>query len=64
MNEELHENVANGGYVIDTQAVAAAMLTRERIRTAALGVLVAPEPVDRRTGGVLEEDPAAIGDAA
>ena len=64
MNEELHQNVTNGGYVIDTKAVAAAMLTHERIRNAALGVLVAPEPLDLGTAGVPEQDPSAFGDAA
>ena len=64
MEEGLRETVEGGGYAIDPQAVAAAMLARDTIRAAALGMLVAPQPVHRRTISVLEDEPAALGDAA
>ena len=58
------DNVVPGGYVVDVDAVAAAMLTHERIRRVASGVLVPAEPVDLATICVPEDQPAAIGDAA
>lgn len=60
----LRETVEGGGYTIDPQAVAAAMLARDTIRAAALGMLVAPQAVDWDAIGVLEDEPAALGDAA
>jgi hypothetical protein len=64
MDQGLRETVKHGGYVIDTQAVAAAMLSRERIRSAALGVLVAPQSLDLRAVCLPDDDSAAVGDAA
>lgn len=60
----LRETVEGGGYTIDPQAVAAAMLARDTIRAAALGMLVAPQAVDWDAIGVHEDEPAALGDAA
>lgn len=64
MDKGKRQTVTSGGYVIDTHAVAAAMLTRERIRAAALAVFEAPEPVDVSTVRAPEDDAAAFGDAA
>ena len=64
MNEELRENVTTGGYEIDSHAVAAAMLTRQRIRLVALGVLVAPQVVDSGPVSVLQDESGALGDVA
>ena len=64
MNEELRENVTTGGYVIDAHAVAAAMLARDRVRSVLLGVLVAPQVVDRGTPSVSQDESAAVGDVA
>lgn len=64
MDEGKRQTVASGGYVIDTHAVAAAMLARERIRAVALAVFEAPEPVDVSAVRAPEDDAAAFGDAA
>ena len=64
MDRALSESVSSGGYVIDVEAVASAMLTRERIRRVASRVLVSAEALDVAAICILEEDPAAIGDAA
>ena len=64
MSRKLNETVASGGYVVDVDAVAAAMLTHERIRRVASGVLVPAEPCDLASICVPEDQPAAIGDAA
>lgn len=64
MNEELRENVTTGGYVIDSHAVAAAMLTRERVRSVLLGVLVTPKVVDRAPFSIPQDESAAFGDVA
>lgn len=64
MSNALTETVASGGYVVDTDAVAAAMLSRERIRLVASGVLVPAEPLDLASSCIAEDDAAAFGDAA
>jgi hypothetical protein len=64
MSRALTETVASGGYVVDTDAVAAAMLTRERIRQVASGVLVPAEPMDLTAICPPEDDSLAFGDAA
>ena len=64
MSKPITETVASGGYVVDTAAVAAAMLTRERIRRAASGVLVAAEPLDIAPICIPEDEATSFGDAA
>ena len=64
MEHGLRETVEGGGYAIDPRAVAEAMLARDAIRAVALGMLVAPKAVDRGAVGVLEDQTAALGDAA
>ncbi len=64
MSKPLTETVASGGYEVDTAAVAAAMLTRARIRRVASGVLVPPEPLELASIHIPEDDAAAFGDAA
>jgi len=64
MSKPTTETVASGGYQVDVEAVAAAMLTHERIRRVASGVLVPAEPGDLASIRVPEDQPAAIGDAA
>ena len=63
MSRALTEAVASGGYVVDTEAVAAAMLSHVRIRQVASGVLEATEPVDLAIC-LPEDDSLAFGDAA
>ena len=64
MEQGLRETVEEGGYTIDPQAVAAAMLARDTIRAATLGMLVAPQAVHRRAIRVPEDEASALGDAA
>ena len=64
MSRALTEAVASGGYVVDTEAVAVAMLSHVRIRQVASGVLVPAEPADRAAVCLPEDDSAAFGDAA
>jgi hypothetical protein len=58
------DTVATGGYVVDVDAVATAMLTHERIRRVASGVLVPAEPSELASICIPDDKPAAIGDAA
>jgi hypothetical protein len=64
MSKALTETVASGGYVVDTAAVAAAMLTRDPIRRAASGVFESAQPVDLASLCIPEDDAAAFGDVA
>ena len=64
MSNGLTETVASGGYVVDAEAVATAMLSRERIRRVASGMLVPAEPSDLASISIPEDDAAALGDAA
>ena len=64
MSKALIEMVASGGYVVDTAAVAAAMLTRDRIRRAASGVFEPLEPLDLSSIFIPEDDAATFGGAA
>jgi predicted kinase len=64
MERALNESVSSGGYVVDIDAVASAMLTRECIRRVASAVLVPAEALDLAASRVSEDDSAAIGDAA
>jgi len=64
MKKRSTDTIAPSGYVVDVDAVAAAMLTHERIRRVASGVLVPAEPADLATICIPEDQPAAIGDAA
>ena len=64
MSEPITDTVVSGGYEVDIDAVAAAMLTHERIRRVASGVLVPAEPADLATICIPDDQPAAIGDAA
>ena len=65
VNEELRDNVAVGGYVVDVHAVAEAMIKRERQRLALdLGVLVAPQVPERGPVLAPQDEASAFGDAA
>jgi len=64
MDRALNESVPYGGYVIDVEAVASAMLAREPIRRVVSGMLISAEALDGAAICILEKDPAAIGDAA
>ena len=64
MSKAIPETVASGGYVVDIDAVAAAMLSHERIRRVASGVLVPAEPLDLASICIPEDEPTAFGDAA
>ncbi len=64
MDRPLSESVSSGGYDVDVDAVASAMLTREPIRRVASGVLVPAEPLDLAASCVPEDGPATVGDAA
>jgi hypothetical protein len=53
--------IARGEYVVDTQAVAAAMLNRRALDSL---VLVPPQPLDRPSVRVEQDEPAPGADVA
>lgn len=64
MVQELQERIAHGSYVVDADAVAAAMLARRRVHTTRSGMLIASEAVEGTAFRVPDRDTCTGDDRA